>query len=78
VDTQLIDLHVKLLRKARKSFTTEKWEKALVKFCHAYGLDDTAQIESLGYLKIPLATKLKLLKVTKTFINNPKQEAHVF
>lgn len=63
VDAQLVDLHVKLLRKARKSFSTEKWEKALVKFCHAYGLEHSAEIESQGYLKASLATKVKLLKV---------------
>jgi hypothetical protein len=63
VDAQLIDLHVKLLRKARKSFSTEKWEKALVKFCHAYGLENSTEIESQGYLKASLATKVKLLKV---------------
>lgn len=63
VDAQLIDLHVKLLRKARKSFSTEKWEKALVKFCHAYSIEGSAEIESQGYLKTSLATKVKLLKV---------------
>ncbi|XP_059488331.1 remodeling and spacing factor 1-like isoform X2 [Neocloeon triangulifer] len=62
VDPQLIDLHVKLLRKARKSFTTEKWEKALIKFCHTFCQEDATQIESLGYIKLPLLTKIRLLK----------------
>ncbi|KAF4521527.1 hypothetical protein B566_EDAN012216 [Ephemera danica] len=30
VDGQLVDLHVKLLRKARKSVSAEKWERALL------------------------------------------------
>ncbi|XP_065353415.1 remodeling and spacing factor 1-like isoform X1 [Cloeon dipterum] len=62
VDTQLIDLHIKLLRKARKSFTSEKWEKALVKFCHIHNQEDATHIETSGYLKVPLSNKVRILK----------------
>uniref|UniRef100_A0A1B6CF89 PHD-type domain-containing protein n=1 Tax=Clastoptera arizonana TaxID=38151 RepID=A0A1B6CF89_9HEMI len=63
VPPALIDLHVKLLRKARKSVTTEKWERALIKFCHSYSSDDGWELERTGYRKTKIAVKLRLLKM---------------
>lgn len=63
VPQELVDLHIKLLRKARKSVVPEKWEKAAIKFCHTYSNQDGWELERIGYKKARIAIKLRLLKV---------------
>ncbi|XP_046673093.1 remodeling and spacing factor 1-like isoform X2 [Homalodisca vitripennis] len=63
VPTELVELHVKLLRKIRKSVSAEKWEKALVKFCHSYYCsEDGWELERCGYKKCKVPIKLRILK----------------
>lgn len=64
VPQPLVDLHVKLLRKARKSVSGERWEKALIKFCHTYSKADGWELERFGYKKSHISVKLRLLKVS--------------
>ncbi|XP_031335091.1 remodeling and spacing factor 1 isoform X1 [Photinus pyralis] len=62
VPQQLVDLHVKLLRKARKSVSSERWERAVIKFCHSFCSQDAWEIERFGYKKARLSSKLRILK----------------
>ncbi|XP_070494742.1 remodeling and spacing factor 1-like [Chironomus tepperi] len=63
VTTELHDIHVKLLRKLKRSVVPEKWEKAIIKFCYFYGnMDDAFQIERYGYLHSDFKVKLRILK----------------
>lgn len=60
---ELKDLHVKLLRKLKKSVVPEKLEKALIKYCFSYGgTDDAFEVERYGYKQASTAVKLRIIK----------------
>ena len=63
VNEELIDLHIKLLRKRRKYINKDKWERALVKFCAEYSNVDAWELERYGYKNSKVNIKLELLKV---------------
>ena len=65
VSYPLIELHVKLMRKLKKSVNFDRWEKAAAKYAHTYSDQDGWEIERFGYKKISLAVKLRLLKVNQ-------------
>lgn len=63
VASELQDLHVKLLRKLKRSVVPEKWEKAIVKLCYFIGSNDDAfEVERYGYLHSDFKIKLRILK----------------
>lgn len=63
VHPDLAELHMKLLRKLRKTVHATKWEKALIKFCYmSTTMQDAWEIERFGYKKASLAVKLRVLK----------------
>jgi remodeling and spacing factor 1 len=63
VTPELQDIHVKLLRKLKRSVNPEKWEKAIVKFCYFYGgTDDAFEVERYGYLHSSHGAKLRIIK----------------
>lgn len=63
VPQELVELHVKLLRKARKSVSNERWEKAVIKLCYSFCKQDAWEIERFGYKKARISSKLRILKV---------------
>lgn len=62
LDDSLIELHIKLLKKVRRYFVKDQWEKALIRFASEYSYEDAVEIESLGYLKTRPSIKLNLLR----------------
>ncbi|KAG5677175.1 hypothetical protein PVAND_006956 [Polypedilum vanderplanki] len=63
VTPELQDLHVKLLRKLKRSVNVEKWERAIIKLCYFCNcIDDGFEIERYGYLHSSLPVKLRILK----------------
>ena len=63
---ELIDLHIKLLRKRKKWINKDKWEKSLVKYVHEYSNVDAWELERYGYKNVRLAIKIDVLKVWST------------
>ncbi|KAH7642840.1 hypothetical protein HUG17_9531 [Dermatophagoides farinae] len=60
VRPDLIDLHIKLLRKRRKYINKEKWEKALMRFCAEYSNIDAWELEHFGYRNAKLSLRLRI------------------
>lgn len=70
---ELQDLHVKLLRKLRRSVVPEKFERALVKYCFYYGgTDDAFEVERYGYKHSSLGVKLRIIKNLVRMCRNPR------
>lgn len=62
LNESLIDLHVKLLKKIRRYFVRDQWEKALIRYTLEYSYEDAYELETLGYLKTRPSIKLQLLR----------------
>lgn len=62
IDENLIDLHVRLIKKVRRYFVRDQWEKVLIKFAAPYSFDHAVELETYGYLKTNPVTRLVLLR----------------
>ncbi|XP_034134942.1 remodeling and spacing factor 1 isoform X4 [Drosophila guanche] len=76
---ELKDLHIKLLRKTRKTVHEKNWESALSKFCFGYSLQDAWEIERFGYKNSSLKVKLRIFRelLESQFERNVKFRAHI-
>lgn len=62
LEDYLIEIHVKLLKKIRRYFVRDHWEKTLVKFMLEYNYNHAYELEQLGYLTTRPSIKLELLR----------------
>ncbi|KAI8038106.1 hypothetical protein M5D96_009147 [Drosophila gunungcola] len=76
---ELRDLHIKLLRKTRKTVHEKSWESALSKFCFGYSVQDAWEIERFGYRNSSLKVKLRIFRelLESQFERNAKFRAHI-
>uniref|UniRef100_A0A0K8U1U3 Remodeling and spacing factor 1 n=1 Tax=Bactrocera latifrons TaxID=174628 RepID=A0A0K8U1U3_BACLA len=79
VADQLRDLHIKLLRKTRKTVHEKSWESALSKFCFSYSAQDAWEVERFGYKKSSLKVKLRIFRelLESQFQRNGKFRAQI-
>ncbi|XP_029458048.1 remodeling and spacing factor 1 isoform X2 [Rhinatrema bivittatum] len=62
VPKQLVELHLKLMRKIGKSVTVERWEKYLIKICQEFNSTWAWEMEKKGYQEMTVECKLGILK----------------
>ncbi|XP_038617608.1 remodeling and spacing factor 1 [Tachyglossus aculeatus] len=62
VPKELVELHLKLMRKIGKSVTADRWEKYLIKMCQEFNSTWAWELEKKGYLEMSVECKLGLLK----------------
>ncbi|XP_044306091.1 remodeling and spacing factor 1 isoform X2 [Varanus komodoensis] len=62
VPRELVELHLKLMRKIGKSVTADRWEKYLIKMCQEFNSTWAWEMEKKGYLKMSIECKLGILK----------------
>ncbi|XP_060032678.1 remodeling and spacing factor 1 isoform X2 [Erinaceus europaeus] len=62
VPKELVELHLKLMRKIGKSVTADRWEKYLIKICQDFNSTWAWEMEKKGYLEMSVECKLALLK----------------
>lgn len=69
VVSELQDIHVKLLRKLKRSVNPEKWEKAIIKFCYFYGGSDDGKKDFISLITFHNFRFFKLSKSSATVIS---------
>ncbi|XP_053161419.1 remodeling and spacing factor 1 isoform X2 [Hemicordylus capensis] len=62
VPRELVELHLKLMRKIGKSVTADRWEKYLIKMCQEFNSTWAWEMEKKGYLEMSTECKLGILK----------------
>ncbi|NWH61345.1 RSF1 factor, partial [Geococcyx californianus] len=62
VPKELVELHLKLMRKIGKSVTADRWEKYLIKICQEFNSTWAWEMEKKGYLEMSVECKLGILK----------------
>ncbi|XP_061484988.1 remodeling and spacing factor 1 isoform X2 [Rhineura floridana] len=62
VPRELVELHLKLMRKIGKSVTADRWEKYLIKMCQEFNSTWAWEMEKKGYFEMSIECKLGILK----------------